>query len=273
MEAKMNPIVSPTTTERIVRTLVITGMVGVFSIWFLYDGFVNWPQSNLEKAVQSLQPAPETLPEINASVTVDLAESLEAERRRKHATGERLTRGDIDGRFGKAGWNGLRQGITESRYFGPGGTLVIQFNGDLVHGVSFEKGSRDEAELFVQKVLGFGLLPVTLLMLGQVVRVVSTRAILDQHGLKLRGRRPISIESMRSLDATDFERKGIIDLRYETAGRERVLRLDSYVYRDLRALVSGICDRCGFSNPFAASGESIHVADPKRDDKLLTGQP
>jgi len=48
----MEAIVSPSTTERIVRTSIVAAMFAAWCGWFLYDGYIRYPAKNQAKAVE-----------------------------------------------------------------------------------------------------------------------------------------------------------------------------------------------------------------------------
>ena len=69
-------LISPTTTERRIRTVAITAGAFVLGAWFLYDGYVGYPAKNLSKAAAALNPAPENLPPLNDLISRSVAEAL-----------------------------------------------------------------------------------------------------------------------------------------------------------------------------------------------------
>jgi hypothetical protein len=244
----MTPIISPTTNERIIRTLGITAMFAVFSGLFLYDGYVGYPNKNIAKAVESLDPVPSELPAINPAVTYQSTESFVGE-----DFAEAKSRQDLEDVFGAPGW--VNSDATESYYFGPGGVLRLELDGDLVRLVEYVPGEKDDVDLSIQKWLGFVLAPFALLMLLQIVRVLMTRVELSDDGLKLRGRKVVGFDAMRSLDATQFRKKGFVDLSYDDNGSSKTVRLDDYVVREFRPIVEEICRRCGFDSPIEETVE------------------
>ena len=75
-------IVSPSTNARILRSVITAGVVTVFGVWFLYDGYVGYPRENIVKAIESLNHVPDELPRIDAGVTKKLEEEWAGERAR-----------------------------------------------------------------------------------------------------------------------------------------------------------------------------------------------
>ncbi len=238
----MTPIVTPTTSERILRTLGLTALCCVFSGWFLYDGYVGYPAQNLEKAVEALDPVPEQLPTIDPAITNAGVEPWLTDFRQ-----ERITRADILEHFGPPEWESPAR--DEIRYFGPGGVLRFSLSGDLLRDAAYVAGEKDDTELAWQRILGYLLVPVALAMILQLLRVLTTRVVLDDDGLKVRARALIPFDAMTGLDAARYRKKGYMDLSYTVDGKPRKVRLDDYIIRDFRPIVTEICERCGLENP------------------------
>ncbi len=249
-------IVSPTTTERLLRTMAMTAMLAVFSGWFLIDGYITWPAENLTDAVEALDPIPTPLPTIDPAVTSDIAKRLAAELEDKRITPDRMTGEDIIQQLGQPAWQKTEAGETRYVYFGPAGVIDVTLNGDVVDSISFKEGVRDEIELAIQLIFGYGMMPLVAIMLIQLVRVATTKAVLDQQGLRLRGKPLIPFEHMKRLDTALFQKKGIVDVVYTAGNKEKTVRLDHYVLRDFRRIVTEICSRCGFESPLDAHVDS-----------------
>ncbi len=238
----MTPIVSPTTNERIIRTFGLAALFGVFSGWFIYDGYVGYPEKNLEKAIESLDPVPDTLPPIDDAVT-EAAAAVWVDR----PSDSRHTRAEVVAAFGEPGWESADR--NDIRYFGPGGMLAYTLRGDLVADVVYTAGDKNDTELVWQRYLGFGLLPVALGFVLQFVRVVTTRVELSDAGLNVRGRPVIPFDAMKSIEAKHYRKKGFVDLSYSQDGRNKTVRLDDYVIRDFRPMIETICERCHIDDP------------------------
>ncbi|MEE9296112.1 MAG: hypothetical protein V3W34_14295 [Phycisphaerae bacterium] len=238
----MTPIVSPTTTDRIVRTVGLTAMFAVFSGWFLYDGFVGYPNENLTKAVESLDPVPEELPPINPAITKAATADFTGDLKR-----QQLSWADITSQLGRPGWESVDQ--SEIRYFGPGGVLRISLSGDRAQDGRYVPGHNDDIELVWQKLLGAVMLPVALGMILQLIRVLTTKVVLTDQALILRARPPIPFDAMKAIDAGKLRKRGSLDLHYSYNEKQKKVRLDDYVIRDFRPIVAEICNRCNFENP------------------------
>ena len=244
----MASIVSPTSSERIVRTLGLMAMFSVFCGWFLYDGFVGYPNENLKKAVESLDPVPDSLPPMNSAVTKKSTADFVGDLGR-----EQFSMADITSRFGQPGWE--NSDGSELRYFGPGGDLRITISGGKPQEGVYTPAHSDDIELLFQKTLGAILLPAALIMILQLIRVLTTKVKVTEQALIVRGRPPIPFDAIMGIDASKLRKRGALDIRYTVGERQKKVRLDDYVIRDFAAVVSEICSRCGLENPLASSGE------------------
>lgn len=240
----MEPIVSGTTTERIVRTSIMTIVITVMCVLFLKDGYISWPQKNLEKAIESLDPMPtrEVWPTIDETITYSALEAFKA-----GWENQRVTRADVTAQFGEPGWES--PGRDDVRYFGPGGVIRVSVVGDLAVQATFDPGQKAESELQLQKVIGFGLLGMSLVMFFQVVRVLTTKVTLGDEGLSVRSGVAIAFDQMVRFESERYRKKGYMDLIYNRDGKDRSVRLDDYVHGEFRPIVEAIVARCGFENP------------------------
>lgn len=236
-------IVSPTTNERVVRTLLLTGMFAIFGGYFLYDGYVGYPKKNLQKAVEALQPVPDQLPPIDPTMNKQRHAEIVAELK----ANPRTMRADLVRRLGEPPWR--NPAGDELRYFGPAGVIIVKLVGDRVQDAVFQPGEKNEAELLVQKVFGFGLSPVALFMILHLFRVIRTKVVLDDRVLAVRGRPEVPVDAITGFNAEQFAKKGFLDVSYAADGHERTLRLDDYVIRDFRPLVDELCRRTGLPHP------------------------
>lgn len=251
----MSPIVSPTTTERMLRTLGLLGLFSLFSGWFIYDGNIGYPEHNIKKAIESLDPVPDDLPPIHQDVNQESTESWVFD-----STAEPRDRAEIIEQFGPAGWE--NPSGDRMCYFGPGGMLTLKVSGDQVLSGDYQPGDKPDSELMWQKLLGAIMLPVALIMACQLVRVITTRVTLDDNGLKVRGRPVIPFDAMTGIDAAKYRKKGFLDLSYTQSGKNKKVRLDDYVIRDFKAMITEICRRNEFDNPLPASGSRTGAAAP-----------
>jgi len=227
----MEPIVSGTTTERMIRTLLIALLACGYSAWSLWDGYVAYPRANVESAIRDKIGAavPSPVPAIDPTLT-----SLSVSERLR-----RTTAGDSSDGFGSAS---LSHG-GKQYYFGHGGYVEAEAAGGRLTKAQWNDGPKHSAaDLAFQRVIGFGLAPVGLVLLIQFVRALFTRAELSDAGLKLRGRALIPFDQIRSVRSS---KPGVHEVVYEWNGRERVVRLDDFVLKAAPEMVRTIRERCG----------------------------
>ena len=238
----MEPIKTVSTLERIIRNGVMAVMVVVFAAYFLYDGFVGYPRKNLEQARQILPPDEQDKAYINQKVTSDCLGDI--------AKNDRLT--TLEARLGPPAWKGLaKDNVFKAVWFGPGGSLTVRYdmNEGTVLSSRWKKGQKKELDLWIQKVLGYSLGPVGILLLIRVVLMLLRGAQLSDAGLKPSGRPLIPFEAMTGWDVRDYRDKGRIALTYALDRREGTYVLDDYKLRAFPAIVTEICRRKGFENP------------------------
>ena len=235
----MQPIRSGTTTERIVRTTLLVVLTNVFGIAFLWDGYVGYARDNAEQLVGSLGLDPDPFPAITPEFT-----SAEAHRVTQDVS-PGTDAASVEGLLGRPT---LEHG-DDMYYLGPGGHLRIRLDRGRVASAKWIDGIHSESELAHQRWIGYGLGALGILFLVHFIRVITTRVILTDDGLKVRGRPMIPFASMDALHADRSGRRGRIELEYSLAGRRSLLRLDQYVVKHLPAIVAAICERKAFANP------------------------
>ncbi len=229
----MTPIISGTSTERIVRSLLLSLFVDVFAVYFLYDGYVGYPQKNaLQLGTLLGLPVPTaTMP----------APNLTAERGRKlaetHRAGEPLEK--LSSEFGAPAF----QQVDAAYFLGPGGWLKVDLDGTRAKAAKWSDAPHTEADQAIQKFIGWLLVVVGVGATLNVGRVMSTRARLTDEGLLVTGRSPIPFEAMTALRPSN----GSSSLDYVQGDRPATLRLDPYIYKNASEIAQAIADRKGFS--------------------------
>ncbi len=239
IEAKTMPMVrSGTSTERIVRAVLLSLFVDVFAIAFLRDGYVEYARDNARKLVRSLGLADSTPPNISKNLTA-------AEGRR--LANEFKPGADGVGILPALGAVPLQHG-DDAYYFGPGGHLRLRGNAGRIDSVEWFDGVHTEADLSIQRAIGLILTALSFVAAAYLGRVLLTRVQVDERGVGIRGRPPIALEAITALRLTS--RSGsAVELEYNLDGRTRMVRLDDYLFKDLRGVVGAICERRGFTNP------------------------
>ncbi|MEM7809774.1 MAG: hypothetical protein AAF561_16815 [Planctomycetota bacterium] len=168
---------------RYVIFLAILGMGG----WFMYDGFVKWPNEN-------------TVYE-RLKAEVDLADDEGRDTDRKDAMDEMVALG-IDGP-------------------------------DKPH---------SDLSILLQKVLGFTLPPIGLVLLIRWLYISRGVVRLDENDvLHAPGHPPVAMDDVKEIDDRQWERKGISHIGYSVDGSEGSVKLDDFVYE--RAPIDAIHDR------------------------------
>lgn len=235
----MEPIVSGTTTERIVRTTLLAVLFSVGSGLFFRDGLVAYPRENMEEVILKKLGVPVPDPPPAISKTIDAASEMLAGK--GDLVRDALAKFDVDPFVGKAD-----TGETIHILFGPGGHLLIQSRLQVVLSADWVSGKHSGSALMVQLIIGAITGVVALIGLIHLVRVVTTSISLTEEGLKIRGKPLIPWDAMMGIDAKRYKKTGWLRLEYELGGRAGRLRLDNYWHKAFRPIVRAICARKGF---------------------------
>lgn len=259
----MEPIRSGTTTERIVRTTILTVLFLGYSAFSFYDGYIRYPHQNVKTLSKTLAVPPDPLPEPDPGID--------------HTSLDSVTKGmSTDEVVASMGEPAVREGDTWI-YFGMGGMARIKMQrGAFVVATEWVEADHSELDLMVQKVIGVITGVLGLLMLLQWIRVVTTRAELTDAGLKVNsqgGRRwggspLVPFESMVGLKTPEFKRKGWVEVEYKLAdGREGTVSLNDYVHKAFPAIVTTICNERGFENPIIREQQDKSAAAAEQPDE------
>ncbi|MCB9858350.1 MAG: hypothetical protein H6818_21920 [Phycisphaerales bacterium] len=235
--------------ERIVRNgifmLMCVGMGG----YFLYDGWIGYPGKNFEE--NRLQLPVESRSKADGAKVypgANMANVPEIKRRFDDATaGQR--REVLESAIGGPPSVELSDALY---YFGQDGLLKVGKSGDRVlPEVDAIPAKKTLKDFQYQKYLGVFVGAIGLYMLYFLFRVIRTRAEVSDDGLSLNGRKPIPFNAMKSLDTSEFRKKGKVYLVCEGGPAPRVL-LDEYHFADFDQIMAGICEKTGFQDPVAA---------------------
>lgn len=255
----MEPIRSGTTTERLVRTAILTLLMVGYSAWSFVDGYHTYPRKNVVQLMQNLSPVPETPPAINRQVTQAAVESLadKSEAEVLAVLGQPAAVSPIKDEVGRS----LGQ---LNHYFGPGGMAQVRIRDGMVtkNGLLWQSGSKNESDLFFQFAIGGVIGVLGSIMILQFLRVLTTRIELSDQGLKVKGQGGwrfggsplIPFEAMTGLGDPQnrfADRRGdFVELEYTLPdGSSGQVRLNNYVHAAFSDVVTEICRRKGFDNP------------------------
>jgi hypothetical protein len=244
----MTPIVSPTTTERLVRLGIFLVLAVALAVWFVYDARVRYPRANVEALVQNFRPVP-------PDKEVDKLKS-----KINHAIGpasrELVAAGDtleaVKQKLGEPSY--VDQGEHGAyRYLGPGGLLTVNRTGNKVTSVQWTAGPRPPKDISLQW-LYLGICGVLGLVTAVfLVSALRTRVVLNEDGLSMTPGPTLSWDQMKALKTDLYDRKGWVELEYESEGTTGEVRLDSYKIRDFKPLIAALCERKGFPSPLAGT--------------------
>lgn len=226
------PVRSGTTTERLLRAAVLAVVVNAFAMAFLWDGYFGYARKNVESLVTSLGLSVDPLPAVDPNLTRELGRSLV----------------DLQAGLPALGEPALRNG-DEAYYFGPTGHLKTHHSrGEIVSVEWVEGPAHSTTDLNYQRWIGYVLGALGLLSLGHLLLVATTRAVLSDEGLKLRGKPLITLEAISGI-RDKRNSGGTVEIEYDTEKAAGSVKLDGYVYRDRDAIIEAICIARGFVNP------------------------
>ncbi len=87
-----------------------------------------------------------------------------------------------------------------------------------------------DASLFLQKLLGFSLIPLGFIFLFWMLHVSRGEIRLKDDVITAPGHPPVRFTDIRELDKRQWDRKGIAYIKYEVEGKAGTLALDDFVY-------------------------------------------
>ncbi len=246
----MHPIISRTTTERIVRATLAALLINGFAIAFLWDGYVGYARKNMDQLVRSLGLDPDPWPVIDYKLTAAAGDQLARELR------EGTPAEKVEAQLGKPD---LSHG-DDLYYLGPGGHLLLHLDHASVKSVEWIDGIHPETELAWQRWIGYALAVFGIATALQFLRVVTIRVSLTVDGLKVRGAQRIPFNAITGLRADTSGKGRGVKIEYSVEGRTGSVKLDDYVVKNLSAIVAAICEQTGFPDPHNPDGARSDAA-------------
>ncbi len=232
-------IESGTTSDRRNRIIMSLGLLLLFGGWFAYDGFVSYPAKNMKWARQFLNSVP------GMADRADLRTNPQARLDALRQVKQDMPLDDVKRLLGEPTFeNG-----TDYCYIGPAsfGWYAVR-DGKVAEIKRVEENSEpSEGDVRNNRYISAVLALVALGVFLHLIRVLRSRIVLDDAGLRIRGQ-TIGWGDMQGLDAREYARKGWIDL--QCAGSQSV-RLDGYEIDRFDEIVGEICNRKGFASPLA----------------------
>jgi len=238
----MQHIVSGTSTERVVRTLLLMLLIDGFTVAYLWDGYAGYARQNANELVRLLG--------LTADADLPIKSTLTESRAQQVAKGAKLGE-ELTSITSVLGQPSLEHS-GDAYFLGPGGWLKVQFTGNRIVNVSWMNGPKTESDQQWQRWIGYALAVGGLIVAVRLAVVLTTRLTLSDEGL-LRGKQRIPLDAITALRADPSGRSGCVEIEYSLDGRLQRVRLDRYVFKRLPEIVSAICERKGFVNPWPAS--------------------
>jgi hypothetical protein len=242
----MQAIHSGTTTERLVRAILLVIMLIGFAGWYLWDGYVGYPRANARALLGLLGRQDEPQPVINWEFTEEVADRIIAD------LGDQANPATIEARLGRPA---VRHG-DDTYYLGPGGHLRVSMSDDGITEAEWIQGRYGESEQKSQRWIGYVLGVLGLAGVGHFLGVLVTRVSLTEEGLKI-GRRPlIPLEAISGLTIPARGRGNVVVVEYEIDGESGSVALDGYVVKKQPAIIAAIREQKGFPEQPGAADTS-----------------
>ena len=230
----MQPIISRTSTERIIRVCIFMVLVDVFTVLYLWDGYIGYARNNRAEFARVLGVDVEQIGPTRADLVGATVDTLVVDL-------------PINSKMSLGEPSIVHDGY---EYFvGPGGWLRLR--DDHSEPAQWTNGPHGESDIRWQRYIGWTLAVVGLFATLFFARVLGTRAILNDQGLKVTGKPLVRWEEITGL-RPDASKRGVIELEYHANGSRRTLRMDDYLYRDLARITAAIAARKGLDDPLAA---------------------
>lgn len=94
-----------------------------------------------------------------------------------------------------------------------------------------EKSLHSDTDVALQKVIGFCIVPLSLLIVLRGFRGTRGEYRLSGDTLHVPGHPPVPLDAIRAIDQSKWDRKGIAFIDYELNGKAGRLKLDDYMYQ------------------------------------------
>lgn len=227
----------------LIRAYLMAFVVCGGSVYFFYDGYIGYPQKNLEWAIENLPEEPETRPEIKPNITSATHTTVEGKVK------EGATPDEIIAIIGAPSF----QTDEQHWHIGPGGYIELKVAGTRIIESKYVKADHSEAQLLLQKVLGLICVPIGLLLLFKAVKLAGLKVVLDDNGLNYAGRPAISWDAMTGLNISKYAGKAWVSVEHSGGSP---LKLDGYRIEKFDELVKAICEKKGFESPFGSTGDA-----------------
>ncbi|HOB75343.1 MAG TPA: PH domain-containing protein [Phycisphaerae bacterium] len=237
------------------RHLMFLAMFLGFAAYFAYDGFYAWPAANVRWAAQAMGVPPERV-KVNEQVNTSALKLLEADLKQKESIPFPELIDKLKARLGEPSL------AKEQEHWWVGPAMYVKAaiqdgKAQLVIELSKE---HSESSIRGQKWFAAALLVAGLVVLLKLLRVVTTRVVLDDSGLRYNSRH-IPWEAMTGLRTDDYQHKGWVYLEYTGGGVTRSFRLDSYHIEKFNEIINAICERKGFNPPITTDSKTGEVED------------
>jgi hypothetical protein len=219
-------------------------LLAAFGAWFAYDGWITYPQRNVEAARQAFPASVEADPQPSPAVTPGSAKALQP------GPDKKVTLADLRQQWGEPAYLGSAGGTSTEQvaYFvGPYGFVRVTLDGETASKVDWRDGPKVASDIAVQRLLGIGLGGASLIPLVLLLVQMSRKYVLDDQGLVMPGHGRIAYDQMTGIDVKEFSTKGIVRLAYRDArGQDATAVLDEEKIARFEEIIVALCERKGW---------------------------
>jgi hypothetical protein len=236
-------IVSGLSQRTVTRLGFMFLLLGAFGAWFAYDGWVTYPQRNVEAARQAFPKSVEAEPVANPAVTQESAMALQPKADKK------VSLADLRKQWGEPAYLGSASGsgtsAEQAAYFvGPYGFVRVSLEGETATKVDWRDGPKVASDIGVQRLLGIGLGGAALIPLVLLLVQMAGKYVLDDQGLVLPKVGRVAYDQMTGIDTTQLNKKGLVQLQYRDArGQAATAVLDEEKIARFEEIVAGLCEK------------------------------
>lgn len=233
--------------------LISTIACVAFSLYFLYDHKIGWPDANRADAKKHFAPLVPDFEPGESPTDADL---------KALADPQAKTPEDVHAKLGEPMHRSREGNELIERYASIYGYAEIRYRFGRVVPESLKKWNNwAHSKEQIDSQLWWALVPglFAIYTLCRFIQAATLRVVIDDDGMKY-GKQNVPFAKMT--DLSDYSPKGWVDLYHTARGAERRLRLDNQKIAKYDEIVETICQAKGFKNPVkAAAADDVDPGD------------
>lgn len=236
----------------LMRQGLIVAMLLAFACWFGWDGWVGYPQLNMEEAKKNFPVVPQAAVPQNSEVTDKSAKDFQT--KIKEDTSRQLTMTDLERVWGKPAYLGAAEASASASssgraafFVGNYGWAKVALARDTVSDIEWHDASKDFSSILVQKLLAAALVVGSMIPLGMLLGQMASKYVLDDEGLTVPKAGQIRYDQMTGIDLADLQKRGVVRLKYQDAkGQPQTAALYEDTIEKFDDIVLTLCEKKGW---------------------------